>query len=204
VKTRTGIREHVTEAWIEALLATDPAAITLHGRTQRAMSRLPADWEEIGKAVRIRDGVRKRASREGRALAGAGTLILGNGDVTSLAQGHELVRRHGVDGVMIGRGIFQDAWLFNDPPPVPGCDERLALLWRHTERFFAVWTEGRNFNNLKKFYKIYCSGFPGAAVLRAQLMEAESVADVRRLLPRNAGAGSKEDPAPGRESAIGG
>jgi tRNA-dihydrouridine synthase len=170
VKTRTGLRAPVTEAWIGALLETRPAAITVHGRTQRDMSRVPADWDEIGKAVRVRDAAASR------------TLIVGNGDVASVAEGRSLAARYRVDGVMVGRGIFHNAWLFNDPPPKPDRAERLALLWRHTERYLEVWRDDRNFNNLKKFYKIYCAGFRGAAGLRVRLMEAESAADVRRVL----------------------
>jgi tRNA-dihydrouridine synthase len=174
VKTRTGIRTPVTETWIAALLAVGPAAIILHGRTQKAMSRRPADWDEIGKAVAVRN------------RCGADTVILGNGDVMSVAQGRALAERYGVDGVMVGRGVFQNAWLFNDPAPAPERNERLALLWRHTERYHEVWRDRRNFNNLKKFYKIYCAGFPGAAALRARLMAAATAEDVRRELARAA------------------
>ncbi|MFO7653759.1 MAG: tRNA-dihydrouridine synthase [Candidatus Krumholzibacteriia bacterium] len=172
VKTRTGLREPITEEWIGRLLETGPAAITLHGRTQRDMTKVPADWNEIGKAVRLRDAM------------GSSTVMIGNGDVTSVAQGRALAARHGVEGVMVGRGVFQNAWLFNDPPPDPDCRERLALLWQHTERYLEVWDGVRNFNNLKKFYKIYCTGFPGAATLRAELMQADGADAVRRLLPR--------------------
>jgi tRNA-dihydrouridine synthase len=131
---------------------------------------VPADWNEIGKAVAVRDEL------------GSDAVVIGNGDVGSLPQARELAARHRVDGIMVGRGIFQNVWLFNDPVPEPDCAARLALLWRHTERFLETWGDGRNFNNLKKFYKIYCTGFPGAAALRARLMEAASADDVRRLL----------------------
>jgi tRNA-dihydrouridine synthase len=88
VKTRTGLNEHVTESWISHLLDVTPAAIILHGRTQKALSKLPADWDEIAKAVRLRDA------------RGSTTVIAGNGDVTSLADARAKAAASGVAGVM--------------------------------------------------------------------------------------------------------
>jgi nifR3 family TIM-barrel protein len=172
VKTRTGLKEPVTESWIGALLEAGPAAIILHGRTQKQMSRAPADWGEIARAVRVRDA------------SGAPVPLLGNGDVVSVADALAKVADSGVDGVMVGRGIFQDPWLFNDAARPVSREERLDLLWRHTELFLETWGERRNFNILKKFYKIYCAGFPGSAELRRRLMQARDAATVQRLLDR--------------------
>ncbi len=180
VKTRTGVRQAVTESWIEHLLAAGPAAIILHGRTQREMSRRPADWDEIAKAVRVRD-----AWREAACGTRARTPILGNGDVDSLADARARAARSGVDGVMIGRGIFHDPWFFNDGRCAPEREERLRLLWRHTRLFAETWGDRKQLKILRKFYKIYASGFPGASELRARLMAAESPAQVAGLLGVN-------------------
>jgi len=170
VKTRTGIRAHETEAWVATLLETQPAALILHGRTQKQMTKVPADWDEIGKAVRVRDEMAPQIP------------IIGNGDVLSVEQGLALAEEHGVDGVMVGRGVFHNPYLFNHPQPEITRDERLRLLWLHTERYLATWGDGRNFNTLKKFYKIYTSGFPGAARLRARLMQTSNADEVRQIL----------------------
>ncbi len=170
VKTRTGLSRPVTEAWIGRLLDVAPAAIILHGRTQKAQSKLPADWDEIAKAVRLRDE------------RGAATIMVGNGDVSSLADAREKAARSGVEGVMVGRGVLHDPWFFNPEAAERSPRERLDLLWRHTELFVGTWGEGKHFPILRKFYKIYCQGFPGAAELRARLMQANSAEEVRAVL----------------------
>jgi tRNA-dihydrouridine synthase len=170
VKTRTGLREVVTESWIGALLETEPAAIILHGRTQKQMSRVPADWLEIARAVRVRDA------------CGHATPVLGNGDVASVADALQKIEQSGVDGVMVGRGVLQDVWFFNHPACRPSKEDRLELLQRHTRLYAETWGGRKNFNILKKFYKIYCSGFPGSAELRKQLMQARDAAAIRNIL----------------------
>ena len=172
VKTRTGIRDHHTESWIATLLATRPAAITLHGRTQRGANARAADWNQIGTAVQVRDAAK------------SDTVIVGNGDVVSIAQGKQLAAEHGVDGVMIGRGVFQNPYLFNDPLLEISREQRLKLLWEHTQLYLDTWGGERNFNNLRKFYKTYASDFRGAAQLRAQLMECCDADDVARVINR--------------------
>ncbi len=170
VKTRTGISRHATEAWIGALLDVAPAAIILHGRTQKAQARLPADWDEIARAARLRDA------------RGAPTVMVGNGDVASMADARARAAAAGVEGVMVGRGILADPWFFNPAPREVPRAERLALLWRHCELYTGTWGEARRFQVLRKFFKIYCNGFPGAAELRARLMQAEDAPQVRAIL----------------------
>ena len=81
VKTRTGIREHVTEQWIETLLSVQPDAITLHGRTQKMQSEKPAEWDEIRKAVDVKNQLAPHVP------------FMGNGDVFTYAQGLEYVEK---------------------------------------------------------------------------------------------------------------
>jgi len=61
-------------------------------------------------------------------------------------------------------------------------EEKLELLWKHTELFDRVWGDTKNFHILRRYYSIYTKGFPGAAALRAQLMQTESIADVKQIL----------------------
>ncbi|MFW5974732.1 MAG: tRNA dihydrouridine synthase [Bacteroidota bacterium] len=169
VKTRTGIRIHHTEQWISDLLSVHPAAITLHGRTQQAMSDLPANWNEVEKARHIRD---KEAPQ---------TFIFGNGDVTSIAEAQEKTQKHGIDGIMIGRGVFTNPWIFN-PGYEPALSERLETLLLHTRLFDNYWQQERNFAVLRRFYKIYVQGFPGASALRASLMETRNAGEVKHVI----------------------
>jgi tRNA-dihydrouridine synthase len=172
VKTRIGISHPITEMWIGKLLETCPAAIIIHGRTQKMQSEGNADWNEIGNAVQLRDRMH------------SDTKIIGNGDVESYGQGLEYVSRYGVDGIMIGRGIFKSPWLFNKKVPEPDVDERLHLLMKHLGLFTSFWKESKNFHILRRFFKIYVSGFPGAGSLRADLMNTHSEEEVREILDR--------------------
>ncbi|MCB0339630.1 MAG: tRNA-dihydrouridine synthase, partial [Bdellovibrionales bacterium] len=175
VKTRIGVREVVTEAWCSSLLELPIAALTVHGRTAKQLSKVPADWDEIGKVVQIRDSLQKK------------TLVIGNGDVMSLREADQKVAKHRVDGVMIGRGIFTNPFLFadRDQPRIDSLtrEQRLELLDEHLTLFEETWEQGaRDFSILKKFFKIYVSGFPGAVEIRSQLMAARNVADTRDIL----------------------
>ena len=170
VKTRTGLREAVTEEWVQALLETRPAALTLHGRTQRQQSHGLADWNEIEQAARLRDRMAPEIP------------ILGNGDVLSLAEAHDKASRHQLDGIMIGRGIFSNPWLFNSEQRERTMDEKLQLLWKHTRLFHETWGNTKNFHVLRRYYKIYCNSFPGSADLRTRLMVADGYDDVRAAL----------------------
>ncbi|WP_372847014.1 tRNA dihydrouridine synthase [Pontiella sp.] len=183
VKTRIGLKSVATEEWIGQLLETKPAALTIHGRTQKQMSDGRADWGEIAKAARLRD-------QQGLKLP-----ILGNGDVQSLKEARTKCAEFGLDGAMIGRGIFGNPWLFTEEQRVRTKEEKLALLWRHTELFDRVWGSSKNFHLLRHYYSIYSKGFPGAAELRARLMQTESIADVKSIL-RNL------NPAPRHANSI--
>lgn len=170
VKTRTGIKAHDTENWIANIMETRPTALILHGRTQKQQSDGLANWEEIEKGARIRD------------LINPETKFLGNGDVLSVAQGEELCQKYGLDGIMVGRGIFHNPWFFNPEKAVLTKTEKLEQLMLHTRLFEQNWGSKKNLNILKRFYKIYTNDFPGAASLRAQLMEAKTYDDVYQIV----------------------
>lgn len=170
VKTRTGIKTHHTEEWIANLLETKPAAIILHGRTQKQQSEGIADWDEIAKGARIRDQINPE------------TRFLGNGDVSSVAIGEELCQKYGLDGVMIGRGIFHNPWFFDPSHLSPAKSEKLMQLLLHTQLFERNWGGKKNLNILNRFYKIYTNDFPGAAKLRAELMDAKTFDEVYRIV----------------------
>ena len=172
VKTRTGIRTHETERWMTTIMETKPAAVILHGRTQKQQSDGLADWDEIEKGVQIRNQISPE------------TLFVGNGDVNSVAQGIELAEKYGLDGIMVGRGIFHNPWFFDPKHPAPEKAERLARLFFHTRLFEKTWGSKKSINILKRFYKIYTSEFTDASKLRVLLMDARSYEEIYWILER--------------------
>lgn len=172
VKTRTGYNE-VDISWLEFLLQQKLNMLSIHGRTRKQMSKVPADWEIIGEARKLRDEL------------APGTLIVGNGDVRDRQHGLELAQKHGLDGIMVGRGIFEDPYVFsgNSPWPATLPTDRIALYKKHVELFAATWQPGeRPIATLNKFCKIYVNGFPHAKELREKLMHAESTKELISLL----------------------
>jgi tRNA-dihydrouridine synthase len=166
VKTRTGIKQHQTEEWIAELLEVEPAAIILHGRTQRMQSDGEADWDEIALAVQLKNQLNPNIP------------FHGNGDVFSYEQGLQRIAETGVDGVMVGRGIFQNTWFFNPEKTEISKEERIEKLLGHTHLFEKTWSGKKNFNILKRFYKIYLNSFEGAAKMRTDLMEVKNYQEV--------------------------
>jgi len=166
VKTRIGYNTIITEEWISHLVEAEPAAIILHGRTQKEMSKVPAHWDEIGKA--------------GLLCRKAGILIIGNGDVSSYKDGLEKTEQYGLDGVMAGRAIFSNPWFFNPKidPALKTPRERLELLCQHIKLFDELWGHppagGKNFNVMKRFIKVYINVFDGAKEMREKLMAAKN------------------------------
>lgn len=172
VKTRLGFSS-VDMTWIEFLLGQKLNMLTIHGRTRKEMSKVPAHWDLIGDAVRLRDQLAPE------------TLIVGNGDVENRDHGLELVKTYGLDGIMIGRGVFHDPYVFAGKSPWESIDrdERVAMYHRHVQLFADTWRTGeRNIKTLNKFCKVYISDFDGAKELREQLMEANSTDELLSLL----------------------
>ena len=130
----------------------------------------PAKWDEIAKAARLRDQL------------GLDIPILGNGDILSLEEARNKCAEFKLDGAMIGRGIFNNPWLFMEEQRERTKEEKLEMLWKHTELFDRVWGNTKNFHILRRYYSIYSKGFHGAAELRAKLMQTESIEDVSRLI----------------------
>ena len=170
VKTRIGYDEIKTEEWATHLLNQDLAALTIHGRTRKQMSKGEANWEEIKKAVEIRDAIAPK------------TLIIGNGDVQNYQEALEKAEKYGVDGVMIGRGVFTDPWAFEKNPKEHSKEEYLNLLLKHAKLFEKTWRGKKNFAIMKRFFKIYVRNFGGASELRQKLMETENYSQVEPIM----------------------
>ncbi len=170
VKTRVGYNREELDTWLPALLEARPVAVTMHLRTRAEMSLVPARWELMKKAVEIRD----RFAPE--------VLILGNGDVKDLADAKEKIAESGCDGVMIGRGMFGNPWVFAgrkaEDTPLP---EKLGALIALAHDFEKLYPR-KNFAILKKHIKAFVTGFDGAAELRATLMEAQNAHELETAI----------------------
>ncbi len=172
VKTRTGFTT-VDMEWFDFLLRFDLDMLTVHGRTRKQMSKVPADWDLIGQIRQKRDDL------------GVHTLIVGNGDVESRAHGEELAKKHGLDGIMIGRGVFHDPFVFAEQSPWETYtkEQRIDLYRKQVALFAVTWQAGeRPVHTLNKFCKIYIQGFDGAKELREQLMAASDTTELLHIL----------------------
>jgi nifR3 family TIM-barrel protein len=176
VKTRIGYNKNELETWLPALLEARPVALTLHARTRKEMSLVPARWEHVARAVEIRNRLKSE------------TLILGNGDVTDLADARKKVKETGADGVMLGRAIFGNPWLYSEK--IPTKDERLKVLVEHTKLFEKLLGKTKSFAIMKKHFKAYVSGWDGAKELRMELMETEDAKGVESIIKRELKAGN--------------
>jgi nifR3 family TIM-barrel protein len=170
VKTRLGYNKDELETWLPELLAEKPVAVTLHARTRKEMSDVPAHWDRVARAVEIRNELKSDA------------LILGNGDVKDLNDARAKVAETTCDGVMLGRAIFGNPWLFADRKDEPSPRERIEALQRHLELFDELLSDVTNFAVMKKHFKSYISGWDGAKELRVRLMNTDSVEEAMRLL----------------------
>ena len=167
VKTRIGFSKVEIETWIPAILETSPAVLTVHLRTVKEMSLVPAHWELMKRVVEIRNEMK------------SDTLIFGNGDVLDLKDAHQKVKETGCDGIMLGRAIFGNPWLFSGK--VPTLTEKLKVMIEHTKLFEKVLSPHKNFAIMKKHYKAYVNNFDGAKELRVKLMEAETATQIEEI-----------------------
>ncbi len=170
VKTRTGYNAHKTEEWVSLLLSARPAAITIHARTRTEMSKIPARWEEVAKAVEL---VRQLANKQD-------TLIIGNGDVKTMEEGRARAMETGCDGIMIGRGAIGNPWVFAQR--VPDLHERLTVMREHVQLFRELLGAHKNFAEIRKHLTAYTKRLHNAAELRAQLMSAQSLDELEGVL----------------------
>lgn len=183
VKTRVGYNSlDDFEGWISHLLRQDIACLSIHWRTRKELSKVPAHWELAPKAVALRNKIAPN------------TIILGNGDIASKEDAYQKIKETGIDGVMVGRGIFGNPWFFNkeiNRDTDISIEERLRVMLEHTA-LFSEMLPHKTFAVMKKHYKAYLSpvasakgdvdGFAGAKELRVALMETKDVEEVREVV----------------------
>ncbi|MGO3603991.1 MAG: tRNA dihydrouridine synthase [Enterococcus malodoratus] len=172
VKTRIGFNEmDEMEGWISQLLKQNIANLSVHMRTRKEMSKVEAHWELIPKIVKMRDEIAPE------------TLITINGDILDRQMGLDLAEKYGVDGLMIGRGIFKNPYAFEKEPQEHSPKELIDLLRLQLDLQDKYAEQvPRSIVGLHRFFKIYVKGFPGANDLRVSLMNTKSTAEVRAIL----------------------
>jgi nifR3 family TIM-barrel protein len=187
VKTRIGYYRDELDGWLPALLETGLSAITIHARTRKEMSKAPAHWEAITRAVKIRDELKSQ------------TLIIGNGDVADLHEARGRAEETGADGIMLGRAIFGNPWLFGEnqkaiacsqstrgsrdqfPSGFPNIKTRLRVLVEHTKLFEELLGKTKSFAIMKKHFKPYVVG---DKKLCQELMKAPNGAMVEQIVDK--------------------
>ncbi len=172
VKTRLGdVSIDEWRNWLTHILQQDVANLTIHLRTRKEMSKVDAHFELIGEIKQLRDEIAPN------------TLLSINGDIRNRQHGLELAEKYGIDGVMIGRGIFHDPYAFTNGH-APSREEIFELFNYHLDQFDAYNTPETplRFDPLKRFFKIYVRDIPGAAELRDKLMHTKTTDEVRQLL----------------------
>jgi tRNA-dihydrouridine synthase len=203
VKTRVGYSRDEIDTWVKTVLEQDIAALTIHARTRKDLSQVPANWDYVKRVVELRNKVAPN------------TLIIGNGDVSDMNNGIKKSEQTGCDGIMIGRALFGNPWIFNKnigikkqgtwrqnfflrllpnswSKKIMGDSrytisdiplaEKLQVMMEHTELFDALLGDIKNFAVMKKHYKAYATGFPGAKELRIKLMESKNKEEVREIV----------------------
>lgn len=172
VKTRLGYSEiEEWRDWLTHVFKQDIANLSIHLRTRREMSKVDAHWDLIGEIKKLRDEI------------APDTLLTINGDIPDRKTGLELAKKYGIDGVMIGRGIFTNPFAFEKEPKEHTSEELLDLLRLHLDLFDKYSKEeSRLFKPLRRFFKIYVRGIKGAGELRHQLMSTNTTDEVRALL----------------------
>lgn len=172
VKTRLGYYNiEEWKEWLRHVFKQDIANLSIHLRTRKEMSKVDAHWELIEAIKEMRDEVAPQ------------TLLTINGDIPDRQKGMELATKYGIDGVMIGRGIFHNPFAFEKDPREHTSKELLDLFRLHLELFEKYSNEEtQQFKSLRRFFKIYVRGIRGASELRHQLMSTETVDEARALL----------------------
>ncbi len=175
VKTRLGYsKPDEWEVWLSHLLSQDIAALTIHLRSKKEMSKVPAHWELMTEIRQLRDQLAPQ------------TLLIGNGDVQNRQRGEQLIKQHAIDGIMMGRAVFTNIFAFEKEPNQHTQAELVQLLNLHLDLFDDLHGKEpqKPYETLKRFFKIYIRDFAGSNELRQELMESENTEDARKVLAR--------------------
>jgi tRNA-dihydrouridine synthase len=171
VKTRLGYNKDELEEWLLELLAENPTAIIIHARTRKDMSKVPARWERIKKAVEIRNKIKSK------------TLIIGNGDVADIEDAIKKYKETDADGAMLGRAVFGNPWLFSAHHP--DSKEKVKVLLEHIKLFDQKLGSVKSFAIMKKHFKEYLKDLL-LRDLKYKLMRTETVKEAEEIIKKYA------------------
>jgi len=170
VKTRIGFNKDEIDTWIKEVLETKPAALSVHLRTRKEMSKVPAHWDHMPRIVELKNKISPE------------TLIIGNGDILLLSDGRQKVVETGCDGIMIGRGVFKNFFVFAEKEPT--LRDRYEVAIEHTRLWHEFLGDHKSFEPMRKFYKMYINGFDGASDIRQELFKTKTPAEAITLLEK--------------------
>lgn len=171
LKTRLGYEKISTEDWIGYLLGQGLDALTIHCRTRKEEFGGRLHWGEIKKSVALRNEMKSK------------TLVIGSGGIMSLKDAEAKAKESGVDGVMVGQALIGNPWFFGGLPAAEKVEEaRLRAILEHVAIFNETFGEEKSFDDLKKHFAAYASGFEGAKELRMALMRVKSTEEARRVV----------------------
>ncbi len=178
VKTRVGYNKVEIDTWIKTLLDQEVDLITIHARTRKEMSKVPANWDYVKQVVNMRDEFAKNNPDK------KVPYIFGNGDVQSIKDGYEKCKSSGADGVMIGRAMFGNPWFFKDIENeyIPTREDRIKFLIEQVKIFDRELGDVKSFAVMKKFFKTYMAGFDDAKDIRGEIMEMSEAREVIKFL----------------------
>lgn len=168
IKTRLGFDKVITDEWISFLLEQKIDALSIHLRTAKQKSRGLANWDELKKIIELKNKISPN------------TIIIGNGDIKSFQQVIDKHKKFNVDGVMIGRGIFSNPWVFDKDNRRHTSQEYIDILLKHLK----LYDSNQSFDSLKKYFKMYINNFKGAKKLRIELMNTKKINEVLNLISR--------------------
>ncbi|MFA7201866.1 MAG: tRNA-dihydrouridine synthase [Candidatus Paceibacterota bacterium] len=169
IKTRIGFNE-IDLSFLQKVSDMMPVAITIHGRTKKEMSSVPTHWDVI---ARITPEIQEK-----------GILVLGNGDISSYQDAEEKVKLSGVDGVMIGRGVFGNPWIFLKEAKRVSLRDKLMVLQHHLELFEKTFRGTKNFSVIKKHVRGYVHGFDGAKEIRNEIVNSKTAEEMKGAIER--------------------
>lgn len=168
VKTRLGYsRVDEWRGWLTSLLQETPAALTIHLRTKKEMSKVAAHYELIPEIVALKNDI------------SPDTTLIVNGDIERPADAQQFIEM-GADGIMIGRGVFHNPFCFEKTPRAHDREELIDLMRYHLDLYEKY--QLSPYDPLKHFYKIYINNFPGASEIRERLMQTKNIPEARLIL----------------------
>ncbi len=175
VKIRIGDTKIDWKEWILKLLEAEPAAIAIHLRTRKEMSKVPAHWELMPEIVKF---IHDNTAPETRPV------IMGNGDIKNLDEARDKAQATGADGIMLGRGIFGNPWLFSTRADEPSKEEKLKALSEHVQLYNELFNGVKPFDVMKRHFKAYVHGFDNAGELRTELYECKTADEVTKVIEK--------------------